>query len=1175
MKTRTTPQYACLPGRVSFFGARTALVLLTLAAATSSIVAQTVTLRSQPLRFTIPQGVASSNAVVLTVPTSGLTTPLVNLAVTGVPGSGNAAATLSQSAITSNGTTTVTLVLTNDSSIVPGTYDLAVEATGDANYRLPVPMIVAYVWSGVDYTNAVSTNWTSAGNWRGGAVPGTTAHVVFRDGGGQAGAPGPTNITISANTEVSSLRFASEGSATRAHNLEIQSGANLLVSGPGLSFSLHRDTKQAGQPILATISGGGSLTVANPDAEIGVLIDNQQNATLDLRNLDNFSADVKRIGLGNHRIWPNVYTNGYTGEGTGIQNIPFRFVPLVWLAKTNLIKCSWVDPNNYNDPGIRDYAIEVGNDTASGTTANIRFTLGLSNAFFIDSICWSHAGKGGGGNNFNFNAAGSYALFRGIGGGRISVWAQGDASGQGLSGSNVRGTIVDFGNGQVDAAIDRLYLGRSRTNSNGFTIQGTLTIGGASPGSIFNVNTAILGYQDVLNLNPTPAQANSGPVGTINVNSNATLRVNGDLHLGYTTAAAPGLPDYPENCSGVLNINNSGTVLASNILAGGVTKLSVLNNISVNNSGVLVVTNKLGDSTARINNLTLANNAQLTLRGVALGQTTVYVRTFAAASASTINVPAIAGYVSGTVTTPLISYTTASPNISGLTVVPPAGLFTLSVVDDGAGTINVTFGNRVPQTVVWRGTISSDWNTTEQNWVTQVGGIQTNYFDGDSVVFDNTVGAGPTTISVSSPVAPGQVFAPYGIVVSNASYTFSSGSVLGAATLLKTGTGTLTNDATFSPGVLLNQGALAGTGTVGPTRLQNGTTLTAFSGTVNGGLTSSNATATVTGTVNGGLNIQAGSLANAGTINGTISLATNVTLNNLVGANIFVTVPWSVPTNSVLVNNGRITQSGPNGQGSGLTVTGQLRGVGVITLGSGNSPDARVTLGNGGNLLIGNTPGEITNMTIAVRLDLLAGSTTTFDVNTATAQNDKIYQIDGFIQGNVNFGAGNSLGGNLVINKTAGPDFNLASTVHLFDVTANIPDNVAQAIPGVTPPPAPGLAWDVSRTISNLTVAVQGPAVITNSFSVSTNGVKSFVFDWPENYRGWRLERQTNTLAVGLAPNNGSNWVTIASSLGGSNTTFYPDTNNLSIRYFRSTTPVTDTNGAGLYPATFFRLTYP
>jgi len=1132
-----------------------------------SMLAQTVSMRAQPLRFTIPQGVVSSNAVVLTIPTSGLTTPLVNLAVTGVPSSGNAAATLSQSLINSNGTTTVTLVLTNDATIVPGTYDMAIEASGDASYRLPVPVIVAYVWSGIDYTNAVSTNWASTGNWRGGVAPGTTDHVVFGNTGGQAGSPGPTNIIISANTEVASLRFASEASATRAHNMEIQSGANLLVSGPGLSFSLHRDTKLVAQPILATISGGGSLSVVNADAEIGVLIDNQQNATLDMRNLDNFSADVKRIGWGNHRIWPNVYTNGYTGEGTGIQSIPFRFVPLVWLAKTNVIKCSWVDPNDYNDP-IRDYAIEVGNDTAAGTTANIRFTLGLSNAFFIDSICWAHAGKGGGANNFNFNAAGSYALFRGIGGGRMSVWAQGDASGQALSGSNVRGTVVDFGNGAVDALVDRLYLTRGRTNSSGFTIQGTLTIGGASPGSIFDVNTAYIGNQDVLNLNTgAVASVANSPIGTLNVNSNAIFKANQTIHLGYTTASLIGSPDFPENTVGSININNTGTVMASNILAGGVTKLSVNNSISINNGGKLFVTNQIGAADAPIN-LTLANNASVTLLGVQVGQTPIYARTFTAATASAIVVPAIGGYVSGVVTIPLIRYVTGSPNITGLTVTAPAGLYTIGIVDNGVDTINVTFSDRNPQTLVWRGNLSSDWNTTEKNWVTQIGLIETNFFDGDAVVFDNTVGAGPTTITISSPVAPGQVSAPYGIVVSNASYTFDSGSVIGSATLRKVGTGNLTINASFSPGLLLSEGALAGnsSGSVGPTRLEAGTTMTAFAGTINGGLIASNASVTVVGTVIGGFNLQAGSLLNNGTITGPAVLATNVTVNNNFEAVMNIRLPYSVPTNSTLINNGLIRHSGTVGGNQGLTVNGNLRGVGVITQhGTNTAPDVRVTMGPGGNLMIGNTTGEIATNTISVRLDFLAGSTTTIDVDTALGISDQINLEDtSFNVGKVNFGAGNSSGGTFVINKVAGPAFNLSSKIYPFDKTFNQPDNAAQAIPGVIPSPGSGLAWDVSRTISNLTVAVMGPPFLTNAITTT-----NITFTWPEANRGWRLQRQTNSLAVGLDWGS-TNWVTVATSLGGSNTTFYPDTNDLSITYFRTVQVVDKTN-----ETVFFRLIYP
>lgn len=1139
------------------------LAIATVAVSFSTASAQTVTMRSQPLRFTVPKGVASSNVVTLTITTAALPTPLVNLAVTGVPGSGNAFAALSQPLMNSNGTATVVLSLTNDATITPGVYDMAVEASGDASFRLPVPVEVVAVWSG-----ASGTGFGTAGNWIGGVPPSSTDKVVFRDTGGQANAT-ITNIVVSSSAQVDSIRFAPEASGTRFHNMEILSGATLQVSGSGLAFSLHRDSKLVAQRIDTMIAGAGTLEMNNANADFGVLLDGQQNATLDMRNLNNFSADIRRMGIGDYRMWPNYYTNGYVGSGgAGIANPPTRFVPLVWLAKTNVIKCNWTDANNYDDGGIRDYAIDIGNDEASGTTAAIRFTLGLSNALYIDSICWSHSGKGAGGNTYNFNAAGSYALFRGIGGGRMSVWAQGDGSGVGPSGSNVRGNTVDFSNGQVDAMIDRLYMGRGRTNTTGMTIESTLTIGGASLGTVFDVNTAILGYQQFLNLG-TGAGAVSGPRGVINVNSNATLKVNGDLHLGYTIAPTIGLPNYPENVHGQLNVNNSGTVIASNILAGGVTQLSVNNNITLNR-GNLVVTNAIGTAAGRINSLSIQNGSTVTLRGVAVGQTNVFVKTFAMPSStpvSSIIVPSISGYVSGNVTIPLISYTVVSPNITGLTVTPPTGLYIKSIVNNTIdNTIDVTFTDVPPQVLVWRANVNNTWDESTLNWVTQIGGLQTNFVNGDSVVFDDS--ASNSTVVVSGSVTPGQTASPTGITINNSTlnYSFSGGNVLGGSTTLKSGSGSLTIDNSYDPSVVVNAGALSGVGTIGATVLRDGSIMTGFSGTINGGLAASNATALVTGTVNGGLNLQAGSLQNNGTINGPVTLADGVTLNNTPAATMNIQVPWSIPTNSIVINNGTIKHYN-TANNQGLTVNGSLRGVGAIThMGTNLVANVRVTMAAGGSLMIGNAANEITNCTIAVRLDFNAGSVTTFDVDNGTA-NDKIF-LNGpsFTLGKVNFGANNGKGGTLFINRIAGPAFGLATVLNLFDETSNpTPDNQFQATPSVVPAPAPGLVWDASRTVTNLAVAVMGTPTLTNQIT-STN----ITFTWPESTRGWRLERQISSLAVGLETPS-TNWTTLVTGFGGAysnlNTVVDAGTN---ILYFRSTQPIDNTNGA-----VFFRLNYP
>lgn len=1164
--------------------------------------AQTVTMRGQPLRFTVPKNVAYSNATTLTITTSGLTTPLVNLAVTGVPGSGNAAAFLSQSGITSNATITVTLIFTNDATLAQGSYDMAVEASGDASYRLPVPVTCSYVWSGAGYLGSSSTNWGSTANWQGGVVPGSTDDVVFRDQGAitnsansVSGNPNAlqtapvidTNVVISADATIASLRFGQEnvGNTNRAFHVEIKPGATLSVAGPG-GLSFFKDTKAPATQLDAKFSGGGKLVVSNSNAKIVYALDAQALGLWDMRALNNFSADVVRLALGDFREFPNYSTNGSSGSGTGVGNFASRFAPQIYLALTNVIKASYVDPNNYSDFGLRQYALILGNNEAQGTTVNLRFSLGLSNAFFLDSLCFGGSGAGGSGNLYNFNVAGSSALFRGIGGlnSRISVWAQGDPVGTITSGSNVRGVGVDFSNGRVDALIDRMYLGRYRTNTTGMTIQGTLTIGGASPGTLFDVNDAILGYQESPNLG-TGASAVSGPTGTLNVNSNATFKVNRSLQLGYTTAVGAGVPSYPENCSGLLNINASGAVMASNILAGGVTKLSVNNNI-VLNKGNLTVTNGIGAVGAPINALATTNGSSLTLFNVSTTVPTVYVKTFAAPAIGAdtlLNLPTLAATYP--VTIPLISYVNASPTLAGLAQgTLPLGVRIISIVDNTANkTIDVTLNTGVPNTLVWRGNINNVWDKTTKNWVVLGGSTPTNFVDGDSVVFDDTR-TGSASVVISGTVFPGANVGPYGIIVSNttSAYSFSGGTVGGNVTLQKVGAGSLTVNTSFTPAVQLEGGTLTGSGSVGQTFAGYGSTLAGFVGNISGGLIASNANVTVVGTVDGGLTLLAGNLNNKGTISGVFSISDNATLNNNVGAicNVDTSVPWNIPTNSVLINNGTIAQAGgnPNNAAAGLTVRGSMLGVGKITnLGGTNDSNAiRVTMGAGGTLMIGNGANEITNVTIATRLDFNAASITTFDVdNSGTPVNDKVLLTDGFISGKVNFGVGNNLGGKLVINRTAGPSFNGSTVLYPFDSTLNVPDNGQPAIPQIVPAPAPGLVWDTREVITNLTLKVTTPPFMTNSITVGTNGTISYVFDWPADYRGWRLERLNSALNVGLEPGS-TNWTTVFTTLGGTNVLYFPDsTNTPDIYWVRSLQTLSTTNSGAVSPASFFRLAYP
>ena len=240
MKTSHTNQTSRIAAICSSWAGRSALAALTIALAASTALAQTITMSALPLRFTVPVGASSTNTSTLTFTTAGLPVDgsgIVNLAVVGVPS--GCGATLSTNFFSNNiSGGTFVLTLTNDASVAQGLYEMAIQASGAASKYLAIPVEIAYVWSGLNFSNLVSTNFASAGNWNGGVVPPTGSRVVFNDGGGQAVATGSTNIIISANTELGSVRFANTGSGTRAHNIEIQSGATLKISGTGQSFSL-------------------------------------------------------------------------------------------------------------------------------------------------------------------------------------------------------------------------------------------------------------------------------------------------------------------------------------------------------------------------------------------------------------------------------------------------------------------------------------------------------------------------------------------------------------------------------------------------------------------------------------------------------------------------------------------------------------------------------------------------------------------------------------------------------------------------------------------------------------------------------------------------------------------------------------------------------------------------
>ena len=86
-------------------------------------------------------------------------------------------------------------------------------------------------------------------------------------------------------------------------------------------------------------------------------------------------------------------------------------------------------------------------------------------------------------------------------------------------------------------------------------------------------------------------------------------------------------------------------------------------------------------------------------------------------------------------------------------------------------------------TLVWTGAVDNVWNTSTLNWLN--GSTQTNYTDGDDVVFDNSARI-ITNINIAG------TFSPHSILFSNTNaktYSFTNGVITGTGGILKTNTG--------------------------------------------------------------------------------------------------------------------------------------------------------------------------------------------------------------------------------------------------------------------------------------------------------------------------------------------------------------------------------------------------
>ncbi len=294
----------------------------------------------------------------------------------------------------------------------------------------------------------------------------------------------------------------------------------------------------------------------------------------------------------------------------------------------------------------------------------------------------------------------------------------------------------------------------------------------------------------------------------------------------------------------------------------------------------------------------------------------------------------------------------------------------------GSGDINLIVTSvRASANLIWRGDgIGNQWDTAiTSDWLN--GAALDRSYNGDTNTFNDT--ATNFTVNLFGNVSP----ASSGTVLVNATnnYTFTgSGQILGATSLTKTNSGTLTilNTNNFSGGINLKGGtisvaSLADDGTVSPlgvtgTILLDGGTLD-YSGpnyawTRSFTLGANNGTITAANILSqGGLSIISG----AGAL--IKSSAGGLTLNN---ANTY--------TGGTILNNGTLTLNNASSASSGnITLNGGNLALGAVKPANTISVNgaATITGGNAG----GNT--GIKNVIGSANLTLLINGGSTFDLN--------------------------------------------------------------------------------------------------------------------------------------------------------------------------------------------------
>lgn len=620
-----------------------------------------------------------------------------------------------------------------------------------------------------------------------------------------------TQVTLNNAAILNGIEWLSvgrgNGTGTTSNNLTLNGSS--AITTVNLSAGFNGGNASTAPKGVVTLNGTSSISVANT---VNFAESAGSNFTLNLNDTSTFSqtanAAQTRIGQANGAVgavnvnggtanFERDVTFGYAGTGTGSLVLTTGTVNMAttatrWMKVGELNGASGtvtVNGGNINLNTNSSLKFAVG---ASSTGINVVTLNGGAITAFSDNkvtatgsgiVDLNTAGAAASSNTFNLN--GGTLAVRAVVTTSDAATAAFNFNGGTLKATGNDANFVNLGGATQTANV---LSGGANINSNGFNVT---IVEGLKAGS------------------PSGGLAKSG-AGTLTLSGTSTY--TGVTSVNGGTLVITGTI----NASSAIAVNGSGAGLVVNNGFPGVTAPATITSGKLDGTGA-IDTAVIGDDAANIvtagnanagtltvSNLEFQGDAQLNLRatGTYMDQS-INVLTSLKTTGANGKVVVNATNTDGLWTSSGSGYDYTLINYSSATFTGSAADFqvgtvpglnssqTASIVDTGSSIVLRITG----EPLIWTGSTSADWNTTQNNW--SYLGNPISYTTGSPVEF--TDGASQLAVNLSSNVSPGA------IVFSNYidSYTISSTGgfgITGSGTLTLNGGGqvTLTTDNTYT-----------------------------------------------------------------------------------------------------------------------------------------------------------------------------------------------------------------------------------------------------------------------------------------------------------------------------------------------------------------------------------------